>query len=495
MKEPNYKTKGSFIKHIDFICADLMILELSYILAKLWYHYSFGTPLLFGSQFRQQCLILFACFIVSMTLSHPYKNVLKRDKWKEIAATIEHAVYMAIMDIILMYIMKDTTSTSRLTFAATWILYIIFETVFRLSWKRVIRYFIIKHSRSRRQIIVLTSKDRLSLVKNNLGKYLFRDYDLAGIFLSDFTGNEDNKFDSKQTNILGGINNIVDYSVHNWVDEVIFDIPHDDTLEELEIEFSKMGIETHYTVAVLENSVENIDGSYTYIERIGNFVVLTHKEREISPLQITLKRLLDLVGGIIGSIIAAIIIIIVGPIIKRQSPGPIIFTQERVGKNGKVFKMYKIRSMYLDAEERKAALMSKNKMDGFMFKIDDDPRIIGSEKKDKNGKPKGIGNFIRNTSLDEFPQFFNVVKGDMSLVGTRPPTVDEWEKYSVQHRKRISIKPGITGLWQISGRSEITDFDEVVKLDSEYIDNWTVGMDIKILFQTIAKVAKKEGAE
>jgi len=140
-------------------------------------------------------------------------------------------------------------------------------------------------------------------------------------------------------------------------------------------------------------------------------------------------------------------------------------------------------------------LLSQNMMDGFMFKIQNDPRIIGSEKKDKDGNPKGIGNFIRKTSLDEFPQFFNVLKGDMSLVGTRPPTVDEWEKYSPQHRKRLSIKPGITGLWQISGRSQITDFDEVVKLDSEYIDNWTVNMDIRILFKTIAKVAKKEGAE
>jgi len=151
--------------------------------------------------------------------------------------------------------------------------------------------------------------------------------------------------------------------------------------------------------------------------------------------------------------------------------------------------------MYIDAEKRKAALMEKNKMDGFMFKMDDDPRIIGSEVKDRFGKPKGIGNFIRKTSLDEFPQFFNVVKGDMSLVGTRPPTIDEWNQYSPQHRIRLSIKPGITGLWQISGRSQITDFNEVVRLDSEYIDTWTVGMDIRIIFKTIMKVVKKEGAE
>jgi len=141
-------------------------------------------------------------------------------------------------------------------------------------------------------------------------------------------------------------------------------------------------------------------------------------------------------------------------------------------------------------------LMKQNNIkDGMMFKMDDDPRIIGSEKKDKNGNPKGIGNFIRKTSLDEFPQFFNVLKGDMSIVGTRPPTIDEWQKYEAHHRKRLAMKPGITGLWQISGRSDITDFDEVVRLDSQYIDTWTVAGDIKIILKTVGVVLKHDGAK
>jgi lipopolysaccharide/colanic/teichoic acid biosynthesis glycosyltransferase len=129
-----------------------------------------------------------------------------------------------------------------------------------------------------------------------------------------------------------------------------------------------------------------------------------------------------------------------------------------------------------------------------MFKLDDDPRIIGSEKKDKHGKPIGVGNFIRNSSLDEFPQFWNVLKGDMSLVGTRPPTVDEWERYHLHHRARMSTKPGITGMWQVNGRSDIEDFEEVVRLDTEYIMNWSYALDIKILFQTVATVLKGKGA-
>ena len=113
---------------------------------------------------------------------------------------------------------------------------------------------------------------------------------------------------------------------------------------------------------------------------------------------------------------------------------------------------------------------------------------------DKNGNPKGIGNFIRKTSLDEFPQFFNVLKGDMSLVGTRPPTVDEWEKYELHHRARLAIKPGLTGMWQVSGRSEITDFEEVVKLDTKYISEWSFMLDIKILFKTVLIVLGQKGS-
>lgn len=147
-----------------------------------------------------------------------------------------------------------------------------------------------------------------------------------------------------------------------------------------------------------------------------------------------------------------------------------------------MFRIYRFRSMVRDAEQRKESLLSPNKVRGNMFKMDDDPRVI-----------PGIGHFIRRTSLDEFPQFYNVLKGDMSLVGTRPPTVDEYEAYSFAHKKRLAMKPGITGLWQISGRSDITDFEEVVKLDSQYIDEWNIEMDIKIILKTLLVVMERRG--
>lgn len=157
--------------------------------------------------------------------------------------------------------------------------------------------------------------------------------------------------------------------------------------------------------------------------------------------------------------------------------------------------MYKFRSMYPDAEERKQELMEENRIkDGMMFKLDWDPRIIGSKQLPNHKNKKGIGNYIRDWSLDEFPQFFNVLKGDMSLVGTRPPTLDEWQKYEMRHRARMSMKPGITGLWQVSGRSNITDFEEVVKLDTEYINNWSMGRDLRILLKTVKVMFSRNGA-
>ena len=157
--------------------------------------------------------------------------------------------------------------------------------------------------------------------------------------------------------------------------------------------------------------------------------------------------------------------------------------------------MYKFRRMYRDAEERKKELMEKNRIkDGMMFKLDFDERIIGNKIMPNGEKKTGIGDFIRRTSLDEFPQFINVLKGDMSLVGTRPPTVDEWEKYELHHRARLSIKPGITGMWQTSGRSNITDFEEVVRLDTEYIKNWTPGLDIRILLKTVVSIVSRKGS-
>lgn len=276
-----------------------------------------------------------------------------------------------------------------------------------------------------------------------------------------------------------------------WVDEVVISIPKEHAYPtELLDSLTQMGIVVHLEMETLSDMPWQ-----QRVESIGGKTVITMSMNMATPTQLFLKRSLDIVGGIVGCALTAVLTLIIGPLIYIQSPGPIFFSQTRIGKNGKPFQMYKFRSMYLDAEARKAELMAQNRVgSGLMFKLDYDPRIIGSKKLPDGTVKKGIGNYIRDWSLDEFPQFWNVLKGDLSLVGTRPPTLDEWEKYEPHHRTRMASKPGITGMWQVSGRSKITDFERVVALDKKYIQEWSMGLDIKILLQTILVVLRREGS-
>jgi len=284
--------------------------------------------------------------------------------------------------------------------------------------------------------------------------------------------------------------NALEYICREWIDEVFISASKKSVPGEFLEGCAEMGLTVH---ALLD--LHDDRGNRQFVENIGGSTVVTTVYNYISAYQTVIKRMIDIVGSLIGSLFAVIIGIIIGPIIYINSPGPIIFKQKRIGKNGKPFYVLKFRSMYLDAEDRKKTLMTENRVsDGMMFKMDFDPRVIGNKVLPDGTRKTGIGEFIRKTSLDEFPQFFNVLRGDMSLVGTRPPTVDEWEKYKYHHRARLVIRPGITGMWQVSGRSEITDFEEVVRLDMEYITKYRLLLDIKILFKTVLVMLKRKGA-
>lgn len=221
----------------------------------------------------------------------------------------------------------------------------------------------------------------------------------------------------------------------------------------------------------------------SYVSSVGTYPVITYHTIILNTYEQFIKRVMDIIGGMIGIIVFSPIMLVTAIAIKLDSPGPVLFKQTRVGQNGRHFKIYKFRSMYIDAEERKKELMAQNEIaGGVMFKMKDDPRITR------------VGKVIRKLSIDELPQFFNIVGGTMSLVGTRPPTLDEVEKYQTKQWRRISIKPGLTGVWQVSGRSNVTDFEEIVRMDVEYIDNWSLLLDIKILFKTVIVLLKHEDA-
>ena len=197
-----------------------------------------------------------------------------------------------------------------------------------------------------------------------------------------------------------------------------------------------------------------------------------------------IKSLIDRTGALLGLALLSWVFVITAIGIRLTSPGPVIFRQKRAGKNGKPFTMYKFRSMHTDAEMRQAELVAFNQMEGPVFKIDKDPRITK------------FGKFLRKTSIDEFPQLLNVLKGEMSLVGPRPLPIYEVEQFeSTAQRRRLSMKPGLTCLWQISGRNQIKNFDEWVSLDLRYIDNWSLVLDAKILCKTIPVVLFGQGAK
>ncbi|MBD2464600.1 sugar transferase [Oscillatoria sp. FACHB-1407] len=193
-----------------------------------------------------------------------------------------------------------------------------------------------------------------------------------------------------------------------------------------------------------------------------------------------IKRLTDVVGSIVGLLILAIVFIPIAIAIKLDSPGPIFFKQERCGLQGQRIVIRKFRSMVVDAERLKK--MVKNEAKGLFFKNKQDPRVTR------------VGQFLRKTSLDELPQFWNVLMGDMSLVGTRPPTLDEVAHYSSRHWQRLNVKPGLTGEWQVNGRSSVKDFEQVVDLDLRYQSQWTPFYDFQVIFKTIQVLLKRSGA-
>lgn len=278
---------------------------------------------------------------------------------------------------------------------------------------------------------------------------------------------------------LGVIEDLPDILRSMEIDEVIFALDGDRSIElKPYVDLCrKMGIKARILPALWDDGAKDIS-----IEKCQGMPFLTLYGQSFSASGLMYKRILDLTGGLIGAVVFFLMFPFVALAIKLDSHGPVLFKQKRVGRNGRVFNLYKFRSMRVDAEERKKDLLENNVMNGAMFKMENDPRVTR------------VGKFIRQTSLDEFPQFLNVLLGDMSLVGTRPPTMDEVEAYEINHRRRISQKPGITGLWQVSGRSAITDFDKVVELDCQYLENWRFSLDLKILFKTVFVVFQRMGA-
>ena len=465
--------KKGVLKHFDFFVIGLLCLITTYYLTNL------VRPLATDSDIYSLLLIYeVLSYIVINYFYSPYSNILKKGKLSLAYSTLIFGLLQLTLVTFLLFAVKEGATISRLYLAIQYACYTVFSFLCELIRIKALKTRTKDSNKlNGPKLLVVTSKKRLDDCIDDILKYNYDFYNVVGLCIFD----DDSLSEYRDYKIVCNKKDLLSYVCANWIDSVYLDIKYSDVPSEVLTGLATMGITTHLRLS----KITSLIGQEQRAETLFNEPVLTSLVKHRSNKQIVRKALIDLLGGIVGSLITLVLTIFIGPLIKIKSPGgPVFYKQERIGLNGRHFYMYKFRSMVPNAEAHLKELEANNRVkDGLMFKMEDDPRII-----------KGIGTFIRKTSLDEFPQFFNVLKGDMSLVGTRPPTVNEWEKYDLKHRIRMSIKPGITGLWQVSGRNQITDFDEVVRLDKDYIENWHIGLDIKIILKTIKVIfVRKKG--
>ncbi|MCD8192862.1 MAG: exopolysaccharide biosynthesis polyprenyl glycosylphosphotransferase [Oscillospiraceae bacterium] len=481
-----YRSRGKGVfKHFDFIIIDAACMQLAFAL--VWLVLSVLGSRFVASSYLSTAFLLLVFQLVVALLFSSFKNVLKRGYYKEFISVVQECILVALCYMAYTSFAKTAEGYSRVAFFTTLLIYLALTYGGRLIWKQHLQRHI--DNTDNQRLLVIATEDMLERMAEELIYTKNRMFRIVGIAVldSDLRGRQ---YDGIP--VVACSTDVLAYLHNGNADEVLINVsPSAVYPSELVQKIAEMGFVVHERIGL----VRDMGGNGHSVEKMGSYFVVTTSIRNANPVGIFFKRVLDIIGGLAGCVVTALLYIVIKPIMMRESPGPVFFTQERVGRNGRKFKMYKFRTMYLDAEERKAELMAANRVEGgMMFKLDFDPRIIGNKMVD--GKPQeGFFAKLRKYSLDEVPQVaVNVLRGDMSLVGTRPPTLDEWAKYDLHHHARLAAKPGVTGLWQVSGRSEITDFEEVVRLDTQYIREWTFGLDIKILLKTVLVVITRKGA-
>lgn len=470
-----------FLLLIDFMC-----LLASYIIA---------LYLRFGAVRRsidepQLHWIGFLGILVFVLLYHSVveynREFTKRGYYVEFMAITKRNVIMAAVMGFMLFAVKEASNYSRLVFGYFTVIDEVMTYLAHIVVKKYLRRRLRKE-RHKIKIMIITDEANLGGMMDIILKKAELSWDITSIAVLDRKNLEAGEHyhyqsdkETKDISIVANADTLLEVSKQLPIDDVFLYLPETGrkVIDELVMHFESMGVACHYSV-----DVADLKSKHSVLEEFGGFTVITYAENQIDYKRRMIKRLTDIVGSLIGLLITAILFPFLALAIKLDSPGPVLFAQTRIGKNGRRFKIYKFRSMYMDAEERKKELEDQNEVSGLMFKMKNDPRITR------------VGRFIRKTSLDELPQFYNILVGDMSLVGTRPPTVDEFEKYTPYYRRRLCMTPGLTGMWQVSGRSDVDDFEKVVELDLHYIDHWSLSLDFKILVQTVGVVLFHKGAK
>ena len=409
------KSRGWY-KHKDFIFLDLVCLLLSLILAYLVRNGSVRNIFELGIYHNMIFFVILADLFL-IIIFESYKGVLRRGYYQELRSVIQQMILIELASGLYLFTASNGHSFSRTVLYLMGVFYVLLSYGTRIIWKKHLIHKMAEGGEH--SLYIVTNYNLAPKVIQNIKNHNYNRYNINGLIIIDknIAGRE-----IEGIPVVADLKNAASYICQQWVDEVFVNVdasyPY---LHELINELLEMGMAVHVNLA----KVRSTPGQKQFVETIGGYTVLTTTMNYATDRQALAKRALDILGGLVGCLLTGIIFIFVAPAIYISSPGPIFFSQIRIGQNGKPFKMYKFRSMYMDAEERRAELMAQNKMsDGRMFKIDFDPRVIGNKILPDGTRKTGIGEFIRKTSLDEFPQFWNVLNGDSGIIGTTKKNLD-----------------------------------------------------------------------
>ena len=428
--------------------------------------------------FKLFSTVLFIELLFLNLLTGINRGILNRGIYREGLKAFQETLFVISGLILILFWFHMIDETKRLIFLYFSIVFCYLDYIARIIIKRYV-FKVFNQSKFSQKVLIVTESENARNIIRNLDNSFDWTKQVVGICLDNC---EEHK-QIRKKKVVCSFDTLLSYVTKHSIDE-LFIFVSDDDLNKIKDSLSKIeesGVKVN--ISINFEMFDYMPNSFVRYDKIGPYQCISVSRNNISYRSRISKFLLDYLGGVVGFCIFVVAYIILAPLIKIDSKGPVLFKQQRVGRNGRIFNCYKFRSMVADAESKKNSLMAQNEMKGLMFKMDNDPRITK------------LGRFIRKTSLDELPQFINVLKGDMSLVGTRPPTVDEFNNYEPKHKARVSMVPGLTGLWQVSGRSNIKNFEDVVKLDMEYIDNWSILLDIKIILKTVAIVLFCKGAK
>ena len=462
------------------LLVDILALSLAVMLANF---IRFGNPFEMGvytSEIRTVFLALLFVYSAVYFIFNSHRQFFRRSNLAELKLVLMRTGWAFLLVLATLFVFQITAVFSRLAFVYAWFFSVVLIWIFRYVTKKIMRK-VMENGHGSHFVVLAQRAEAAGIIKQLRAEDSAFAYQITGLILVDEETSKEGE-NIEGVPVIGNRESMYTSVMATAVDELFISLPPSSdefVLEDVVENYESLGLVVNVNIKLPGLDLRK---HRSIVRNFNGYNALSFAKSAQDTRMKFMKRTIDIIGALVGLALSSVIILLVAPLLLLESPGPLFFSQVRIGKNGRKFKLYKLRSMYRDAEERKKELMAQNEMQGLMFKITNDPRITK------------VGAFIRKTSIDELPQFWNVLKGDMSLIGTRPPTLDEYELYKMPYKRRLSIRPGITGMWQVSGRSKIKAFEDVLALDLEYIDKWSPMLELKIILKTFKVVVFGVGA-